>query len=66
LWIREEFLRYDGAHGKIVVHGHTPVEKPDVRPNRINVDTGAYASSTLTALVLEGDQRRFLSTRRNG
>ena len=66
LWIREEFLRYDGGYGKVVVHGHTPVEKPDVRRNRINIDTGAYASSTLTALVLEGDERRFLSTRRSG
>jgi serine/threonine protein phosphatase 1 len=64
LWIREEFLRFEGSHGKVVVHGHTPVEKPDMRHNRINVDTGAYASSTLTALVLEGEQRRFLSTRR--
>jgi serine/threonine protein phosphatase 1 len=66
LWIREEFLRHEGAFGKVVVHGHTPVEKPDFRHNRINVDTGAYASSTLTALVLEGDQRRALSTRRAG
>jgi serine/threonine protein phosphatase 1 len=32
------------------------------RPNRIGIDTGAYMSGTLTALVLEGDQRRYLST----
>ncbi len=64
LWIREEFLRHAGSFGKVVVHGHTPTSAPDVRPNRINVDTGAYASSILTALVLEDDRRRFLSTAR--
>ena len=62
LWIREDFLRHEGSFGKIVVHGHTPVERPDERPNRINIDTGAYASGRLTALVLEGETRRFLST----
>lgn len=65
LWIREEFLSYCGQFGKVVVHGHTPVEKPDVKPNRINIDTGAYASSNLTALVLEGSSQRFLTTRRH-
>lgn len=64
LWIREDFLRHEGDYGRIVVHGHTPVEAPEIRSNRINIDTGAYASSNLTALVLEGEERRFLSTRR--
>lgn len=41
LWIREEFLLCNDRFGKIVVHGHTPVLEPDVRPNRINIDTGA-------------------------
>jgi hypothetical protein len=27
-------------HEKYVVHGHTPVRKPDVQANRINIDTG--------------------------
>ena len=35
---------------------------PGSLANRINVDTGAFASSILTALVLEGRERRFLST----
>jgi serine/threonine protein phosphatase 1 len=60
LWIRDEFLRCQGPLEKVVVHGHTPVPRPDNRPHRINVDTGAYASSLLTALALEGEQRRFL------
>jgi serine/threonine protein phosphatase 1 len=62
LWIRDEFLRSSANHGKIVVHGHTIALKPDVRPNRIGIDTGAYATNRLTALVLEGTDRRFLCT----
>jgi serine/threonine protein phosphatase 1 len=62
LWIRDEFLRSPAYHGKVVVHGHTPVGEPDRRPNRINIDTGAYVSGRLTSLVLEGQNQRFLST----
>ena len=62
MWIREEFLRFCGKHEKFVVHGHTPVPAPEVESNRINVDTGAFATSVLTALVLEGADRRFLQT----
>ncbi len=63
LWIRDEFLSSTRDHGsKIVVHGHTICRQPEVRANRINIDTGAYASGRLTCLVLEGDTRRFLHT----
>lgn len=62
MWIRDDFLRSTANHGKVVVHGHTPVGEPDERPNRINIDTGAYVSGRLTCLVLEGQSRRFLST----
>jgi serine/threonine protein phosphatase 1 len=44
------------------VHGHTPSNIPIVRPNRIGIDTGAYMTDNLTALVLEGKTLRFLST----
>jgi serine/threonine protein phosphatase 1 len=64
LWIREPFLSSDHDFGKTVVHGHTPVETPDVRWNRINIDTGAFATGRLTCLVLEGTDRRFLQTSR--
>jgi serine/threonine protein phosphatase 1 len=64
LWIRNEFLDYQGDFGKIVVHGHTPTAQPEIKPNRINIDTGAYVSSILTALILEGEDRRFISTGR--
>jgi hypothetical protein len=45
--------------GKIVVQGHAPVDEPDIRPNRINIDTGAYATGKLTCLILEQDKRWF-------
>jgi serine/threonine protein phosphatase 1 len=60
LWIRDEFLRYEHDFGKIVVHGHTPVDEPEIRSNRINIDTGAYATGKLTCLVLERDKRWFI------
>lgn len=60
LWIRDEFLRHDAAFEKIVVHGHTPVREPEVRKNRINVDTGAYATGRLTCVRLERDEISFL------
>jgi serine/threonine protein phosphatase 1 len=60
LWIREEFLLHEEGFGKIVIHGHTPVLEPDIRHNRINIDTGAYATGRLTCLVLEGDDMTFI------
>lgn len=62
LWIRREFLHSTVNHGKVVVHGHTIAEKPEIRSNRIGIDTGAFATNRLTALVLEGAERRFLCT----
>ncbi|WP_454650440.1 metallophosphoesterase family protein [Bradyrhizobium liaoningense] len=55
LWIREEFLTSEERFGKYVVHGHTPVSAPDIRQNRINIDTGAYATGNLTLLTIQGD-----------
>lgn len=62
LFIREPFLSHRGAFGKIVVHGHTPVREPDIRPNRIGIDTGCFFTGRLTALRLEGESRGFLAT----
>ena len=59
-WIREPFLSWRDSHGKVVVHGHTPTQEPEVRANRIGIDTGAVYGGRLTALVLEGSERRFL------
>jgi serine/threonine protein phosphatase 1 len=62
LWIRDEFLKSKMDFGKIVVHGHTPRPEPEVLPNRINIDTGAFATGRLTCGVLEGGCHRFLVT----
>jgi serine/threonine protein phosphatase 1 len=62
LWIRDEFLNSKMNFGKVVVHGHTPIDAPDVLPTRINIDTGAFATGRLTCLVLERGSRRFLFT----
>jgi serine/threonine protein phosphatase 1 len=65
LWIRGEFLKSNLLHEKVIVHGHTPVREPEIKPNRINVDTGAYMSGILTCLVLEGSTQRFIATGSN-
>ena len=62
-WIREPFLSSRGDHGCIVVHGHTIVKDAAIRPNRIGIDTGAYVSGRLTALCLEGVERRLIEAR---
>lgn len=62
VWIREAFLEHKGEHGFHVVHGHSIRREVDAQPNRTGIDTGAYATGKLTALVLEGSTRRYLST----
>jgi serine/threonine protein phosphatase 1 len=63
LWIRADFLTSRANFGKIVVHGHTPTESPEVLPNRINVDTGAFMTGQLTCAVLGQGDLRFLTTK---
>lgn len=64
LWIREDFLDYGRALPKIVVHGHTPTSEPELRPFRIGIDTGAFASGVLTAVRLKGEERKILQADR--
>jgi serine/threonine protein phosphatase 1 len=59
-WIREPFLSHSEPHGPVVVHGHTIRDAPDDCGNRIGIDTGAFMSGRLTALVLEGTRRRYI------
>ncbi len=63
LWIREEFLSSNEDFGKIIVHGHTPTCEIEVGPNRINIDTGAFATGRLTCLVIEGESLSVIDTR---
>lgn len=63
IWIREPFLASRADFGRIVVHGHTPVYEPERLANRINIDTGAFATGRLTCLVLEGADQELLQSR---
>ena len=55
LWIRNDFLSQPHRLPCVVVHGHTPDEEPFIGPDRINIDTGAYATGVLTAVrLIEG------------
>ena len=61
-WIRKPFLESTLDHGAVVVHGHCICAEPEVRRNRIGIDTGAYRTGVLTCLVLDGEERSFLQT----
>lgn len=61
-WIRDGFLDFTGTLDKVVVHGHTITDHPVLLPHRIGLDTGAYASGTLTAMAFEADRRWLLQT----
>jgi len=60
VWIRDEFLGSARNHGRFIVHGHTPVRHPDIRPNRLNIDTAAWRTGTLTCVAIEGSTILFL------
>ncbi|WP_413711636.1 metallophosphoesterase [Rhizobium sp. Rhizsp82] len=56
-WIRDGFLDYPDLFEKVVVHGHsiTQTGLPEVRPNRIAIDTGSYQTGRISAAVFEED-----------
>src|SRR5262245_60833504 len=58
LWIREPFLSDSRDHGRFIVHGHTPCRTgmPDLRTNRVNIDTAVAYGGPLTAAVFTDDQ----------
>ena len=56
-WIRDEFLLDPRDHGVVVVHGHTPVPRPELRANRIDIDTGAVFTGNLTDAGAGRDER---------
>lgn len=58
IWIREPFLSDMRDHGRLIVHGHTPLagDRPELRPNRLNLDTGAVYGGPLTAAVFVDEQ----------
>ncbi len=58
IWIREPFLSDTRDYGRLIVHGHTPLNgsAPDLRSNRLNLDTGAVFGGPLTAAVFAGSE----------
>ncbi|PTM41722.1 serine/threonine protein phosphatase 1 [Bosea sp. 124] len=66
LWIRSDFLDSDAEFGMMVVHGHSPARDVEFRHNRIGVDTGAYATSVLSCVMLERDQAMVIQVRPEG
>ncbi len=63
LWSRDTKYLDDNFIGSYIVHGHTPVKKPILATGHINIDTGAYVSGELTALVLFGTEKYFGSNK---
>jgi serine/threonine protein phosphatase 1 len=59
LWIREPFLSDTRDHELFVVHGHTPsaARTVDLRPNRLNLDSGACYGGPLSAAVFDAKVR---------
>ena len=66
LWIREPFLSHKGKLEALIVHGHTISDGPEELGHRIGIDTGAYQSGQLTALMLEGTEKHYLVTAEKG
>lgn len=62
LWIREPFLSSAKQFELYIVHGHSPMPDghPDIRPNRLNIDTGAGHGGPLTAAVFDDEHRHPL------
>ncbi len=54
VWIRQEFLKHTEPHPKLIVHGHTPVDRVTHCGNRVNLDTGAGYGRPASAVVFEG------------
>lgn len=57
LWIREPFLSHKGDFGARVVHGHSPAfGAPEIKHNRVNLDTGCVFGGFLSAAIFGDDE----------
>jgi serine/threonine protein phosphatase 1 len=62
LWVRKSFLNNAKlwADGAFVIHGHTPTSgMPDVKVNRMNLDTRCFSTGRLTMLEHKAGKYRF-------
>jgi serine/threonine protein phosphatase 1 len=62
IWIRTAFLKWTEPFEKVIIHGHTPQSAIDIQPNRVNLDTYAWRSGQLSAIVINGSEKRFIAT----
>ena len=62
VFIRDRFFYADRSLPKLVVHGHTPVPEPDIQPMRLNLDTRAFKSGSLTVARFWRGQVHIFST----
>ena len=60
--IRREFHDKAGLLRHTVIHGHTPVRKPQLDGKRLNIDTGAYLGRSLTAVRIFRGKGRFIQS----
>lgn len=61
LWIRDDFLDDTRRHECVIVHGHSIEDEVQMRTNRIGIDTGAYRTGVLSAICLEGTDRKIIA-----
>lgn len=62
MWGHPDFLTTPRSDGNWVIHGHTIVNAPIIKDQRIAIDTGAYATGNLTAAAIGNGTVRWLST----
>lgn len=63
LSVRRKFLDNKDIREKVVVHGHSLVTKPEIGRNRIGIDTGAYATDILSAVLIWNESITFIESR---
>jgi len=61
-WIRDRFLKHPEPFSHVVIHGHTIFEEVEDTEHRVGIDTGAFRTGRLTALMLEGDRRHIIQS----
>ena len=66
IWMREPFLSWTEPLHRRIVHGHTIAPRPQERVHRIGIDTGAYGTGELSAVVLDGGAPCYWGATRDG